>query len=82
MEFREAWERVGALSGLSIAAEDGEFRYRFKKTYVVTEPGGLSIPRTNFEKVFRAMAAGAEAPMVQGRKAVLAILTDRRFAGE
>lgn len=79
MEFREAWERVGTLAGSTFGAEDEGFRYRFKKTYVVTEPGGLSIPRTNFEKVFRALAAGEEAPVVQGRKIVLAILADSRF---
>lgn len=75
MEFREAWERVGALAGESFSTDRGDsFTYRFKKTFVVVEPGEQSIPRTNFEKVFK----GSEKP-VQGQRYIQAIYGDRRF---
>ena len=82
-EFRAAWERVGALEGETFEAGGQPFRYRFRKTFVVIEPGGQSIPRTHFEKVFRRMQAGEieAAPAVQGQKNIVAIYQDRRMSG-
>ena len=76
MDFREAWDRVGALAGEGFSTDRGDgFSYRFKKTFVVVEPGGMSIPRTNFEKVFK----GSDKP-VQGQRYIQAIYADSRFA--
>lgn len=75
MEFRKAWDRVAALAGASFSTDRGDaFSYRFKKTFVVVEPGEMSIPRTNFEKVLR----GSEKP-VQGQRYIQAIYSDSRF---
>ena len=77
MTFTETWARVGSGEGEAFRTDQGaEFSYRFKKTFVVIAPGGQSIPRTNFEKVFR----GSDAP-VQGHKLIVAILGDSRVAG-
>lgn len=76
MEFRAIWSAVGDAEGRTFeGANGGPFRYRFKRTYIVTEPGGQSIPRTNFEKVFRRKAAGLDQkPAVQGQLQILAVL--------
>ena len=75
MDFRQAWDRVAALEGENFLAGRGEeFSYRFKRTFVVVAPGEQSIPRTNFEKVFR----GADKP-VQGQRYIQAIYADPRF---
>jgi hypothetical protein len=75
MDFRGAWERVAALEGESFTTDRGDvFRYRFKKTFVVVEPGEQSIPRTNFEKVFR-----QNPKPVQGQRYIQSILSDLRF---
>lgn len=75
MEFRETWERVAALAGESFTTDRGDaFTYRFKKTFVVIEPGEQSIPRTNFEKVFKK----SDKP-VQGQRYIQAIYADSRF---
>ena len=75
MDFRQAWERVGELAGESFTTDRGDqFTYRFKKTFVVIEPGDQSIPRTNFEKVFK----GSDKP-VQGQRYIQAILNAPRF---
>jgi hypothetical protein len=69
MDFKQAWRRVAELEGAELATDHGRtFRYRFHKTFVVVEPGGHSIPRTNFEKVHR----GAVQP-VQGQRYIRAI---------
>lgn len=80
-DFRAAWERVGALEGETFEAGGQPFRYRFRKTFVVIEPGGQSIPRTHFEKVFKRIQAGEieTAPAVQGQKNILAIYGDGRM---
>jgi hypothetical protein len=76
MDFRQAWDRVAALEGESFTTDRGDgFSYRFKKTFVVVQPGDQSIPRTNFEKVFK----GSEKP-VQGQRYIQAIYSDSRFA--
>ena len=77
MDFRQAWQRVGELAGETFHTSGGEsFTYRFRKTYIVVSPGQHSIPRTNFEKVFRAMERDAMdgLPPVQGQKFIAAIL--------
>jgi hypothetical protein len=80
-DFRAAWERVGALEGETFEAGGQPFRYRFRKTFVVIEPGAQSIPRTHFEKVFKRMQSGdiETAPAVQGQKNILAIYRDGRM---
>lgn len=79
MDFREAWRRIGALEDATFVTDRGrKFSYRFKKTFVVVEPGGLSIPRTNFEKVHRRAADGS-AISVQGESYVQAVYADPRF---
>lgn len=82
MDFREAWRKVSELEGETFRTESGdEFRYRFKKTYLIVEAGGFSIPRTNFEKVFRGLndEDPASAAVVQGQKFIRAIFADPRF---
>ena len=82
MEFPELWRRVEELEGEVFQVERGEeFSYRFRRTYVVVNAGNLSIPRTNFEKVFRRQAAQepAAAPAVQGQRYISAILSDVRL---
>lgn len=75
MDFRQAWDRVAALAGESFATDRGDsFSYRFKKTFVVVEPGDQSIPRTNFEKVFK-----RNDKPVQGQRYIQAIYSDPRF---
>lgn len=82
-DFRAAWERVGVLEGKTFEAGGQPFRYRFRKTFVVIEPGGQSIPRTHFEKVFKRLRSGEiqTAPAVQGQKNILAIYGDGRMSG-
>ena len=77
-DFRQVWDRVAALEGLTFRADNGqEFTYRFKKTFVVVSPGDESIPRTNFEKVFK------QSPKpVQGQRRIQAIYADARFRHE
>jgi hypothetical protein len=78
VDFRQAWDRVAALEGETFATDRGdEFSYRFKRTFVVVEPGSQSIPRTNFEKVFK----GSAKP-VQGQRYIQAVFGDRRFGAE
>ncbi len=75
MTFRETWARIGAHEREPFRTETGEeFAYRFKKTFVVVSPGEQSIPRTNFEKVFKDRDR-----IVQGRKHILAVLNDSRL---
>lgn len=74
-DFREVWDRVAALAGETFVTDRGqEFSYRFKKTFVVVSPGEQSIPRTNFEKVFRKSPKPA-----QGQRHIEAIYADERF---
>jgi hypothetical protein len=82
MDFRDAWARIEDLAGNTFRTERGEeFSYRFQKTYVVVSHGKQSIPRTNFEKVFkRRQQEGVErGPAVQGQKYIIAIFDDERF---
>ena len=81
-DFRAAWERIGALEGETFEANGQPFQYRFRKTFVVITPGGQSIPRTHFEKVFKRMHSGEieTAPAVQGQKNILAIYRDGRMS--
>jgi hypothetical protein len=74
-DFRQAWDRVAALEGRTFRTDHGqEFSYRFKRTFVVVSPGEHSIPRTNFEKVYK------QSPKpVQGRRHIEAIFSDERF---
>jgi hypothetical protein len=75
VDFRQAWDRVAELEGESFSTDRGDaFSYRFKKTFVVVEPGAQSIPRTNFEKVFK-----QNPKPVQGQRYIQAILSDSRF---
>jgi len=77
MEFREAWRRIEELEGRIFRTDRGEeFSYRFCKTYVVVSLGEISIPRTNFERVFKRMQQGGEmaATPVQGQRFITAIL--------
>ncbi len=77
MEFGQAWARVAKLAGEEFRLESGEpFRYAFKHTFIVISPNGLSLPKTNFRKVF--LHGGAAA--VQGRRHIRAILRDPRIA--
>jgi hypothetical protein len=81
MEFRDVWLRIGELEGQTFRTERGEeFSYRFRKTYIVVSLGEVSIPRTNFEKVFkRSQQEGATgATSVQGQRLILAILAGAR----
>jgi hypothetical protein len=76
MEFRDAWQKVGEFEGQTLHTDRGEvFSYRFRKTYVVVSPGDISIPRTNFEKIFRRLpdVEQAAAPAVQGQRFITAI---------
>jgi hypothetical protein len=76
MDFRAAWQRIGELEGQSFHTDRGEeFSYRFRKTYVVVSLGDVSIPRTNFEKVFRRSQQQDEtsATPVQGQRFITAI---------
>ena len=76
VEFAEAWARVARLAGEEFRLESGErFRYAFKHTFVVVAPNGVSLPKTNFRKVFRHGAAA-----VQGRRHIRTILEDPRVA--
>jgi hypothetical protein len=78
MEFRDAWQKVEELQGRIFHTDRGEeFSYRFHKTYVVASLGAISIPRTNFEKVFRRMQQGEEtaASPVQGQRFITPILS-------
>lgn len=81
MDFREAWGRVGALEGETFRLESGaEFRYRFKRTYIVVEPGAVSVPRTSFEKVFKKQSDGdVRVSSVQGERYIAAVYADPRF---
>ena len=77
MKFREVWARVADYAGEEFQLASGEqFSYTFKRTFVLVSPGGLSLPKTNFEKVHR---LGIDA-QVQGRKHIRLILEDPRVA--
>lgn len=81
-DFRQAWTRVEALAGETFRDDAGrEFRYAFKRTFIVVDPGAHSIPRTNFEKIFKRRAgdAPAEGPAVQGKRYIEALYDDPRF---
>jgi hypothetical protein len=83
MEFRDVWLRIGELEGQSFRTERGEeFSYRFRKTYLVVSLGEVSIPRTNFEKVFKRSQQADEtgATPVQGQRFILTILAGARIA--
>jgi hypothetical protein len=77
MEFRDVWQRIEQLEGQTLRTGRGEdFSFRFRKTYVVVSAGDVSIPRTNFEKVFKRSQSGpAATPAVQGQRFITAILT-------
>ncbi len=80
MDFREAWQRIGELEGQTFHTDRGEeFSYRFRKTYVVVSLGEVSIPRTNFEKVFKRTRQPDEsgATPVQGQRFIAAIFGDK-----
>jgi len=81
MDFRQAWDRVAELEGETFRTARGvEFSYRFKRTFIVTEPAGQSIPRTNFDKVFKRISgAGAHVTSVQGQAFIEAVFHDNRF---
>jgi len=81
MDFRQAWDRVAELAGETFRTGRGvEFSYRFKRTFIVTEPAGQSIPRTNFEKVFkRRSAVATSGTPVQGQAFIEAVFNDNRF---
>lgn len=81
-DFRAAWTQIERLAGETFQDDAGrEFRYRFQRTYIVVDPGGLSIPRTNFEKIFKRRAgdAPADGPTVQGERYIRALYDDPRF---
>jgi hypothetical protein len=83
MEFRDVWQRVGALEGRTFLTDRGEeFSYRFRKTYVVVSLGDVSIPRTNFEKVFRRLQQKEQpaTTAVQGQRFILAIFNSPAIA--
>jgi hypothetical protein len=85
MKFRDVWLRIGELEGQTFRTERGEeFSYRFRKTYVVVSLGEVSIPRTNFEKVFKRSRQADEtgATPVQGQRLILAILAEARTGRE
>jgi hypothetical protein len=85
MEFRDAWQKVGELEGQTFRTDRGEdFSYRFCKTYVVVSLGDVSIPRTNFDKVFRRLqhVEQAAAPAVQGQRFITAIFSSVGIAAE
>jgi hypothetical protein len=78
MEFRDVWQRIEGLDGQTFHTDRGEgFSFRFRKTYVVVSAGDVSIPRTNFEKVFKRMqsAGGSGTAVVQGQRFITAILS-------
>ena len=76
MDFRQVWQTVERLAGQSFTADRGEeFHFVFKKTFVVVSPGGVSIPRTNFEKVFKNPSSEA----VQGGRFIKAIYRHPAF---
>lgn len=78
-EFREIWARVANRAGEEFRLESGErFFYDFKRTFIVVTPAGISLPKTNFQKVARLGAAAA----VQGRRYIRAILEDPRVAAQ
>ena len=84
MEFRNVWELVGSMEGKAFSTErGGSFTYRYRKTYIVVSGGNQSIPRTNFEKVwrFRRQNDSRAAVPVQGVKFIEAILSDPRLMG-
>jgi hypothetical protein len=77
MDFREVWQRIGELEGYTFRTDRGEeLSYRFRKTYVVVSLGEVSIPRTNFEKVFKRIQQGDPpgATPVQGQRFITTIL--------
>ncbi len=77
VDFRQAWRTVGELAGEPLTDELGHsFQFVFKRTFVVISPGGASIPRTNFEKIFK-NPAGAS---VQGARFIKAIYRHPAFA--
>lgn len=80
-DFPSLWARIGDLEGQTFEAGGQPFRYRFRKTFVVIEPGSQSIPRTHFEKVFKRIRSVEldTAPAVQGQKYILAIYRDSRI---
>ena len=84
MEFWNIWEQVGSMEGKAFSTECGDsFTYRYRKTYIVVSGGKQSIPRTNFEKVWRFRRqndARAVVP-VQGVKFIEAILSDPGLRG-
>ncbi len=84
MEFRNVWEQVGSMEGKTFSTECGDsFTYRYRKTYIVVSGGKQSIPRTNFEKVwrFRRQNNSRAFVPVQGVKFIGAILSDPRLTG-
>ncbi len=83
MEFRDVWQKVGELEGQTFRTERGEeFSYHYRKTYVVVSLGDVSVPRTNFEKVFRRIAGGETGTPIQGQRFVLAIFSTLGLSAE
>jgi len=79
MAFRNVWEQVGSMEGKEFSTERGDpFTYRYRKTYIVVSGGQQSIPRTNFEKLWRYRRQNESGAFVsvQGEKFIEAILSD------
>ncbi len=76
VDFRQTWQIVSELAGQTFVTDQGQqFTFIFKRTFVVVEPGAVSIPRTNFEKVLRDASGGA----VQGSRFIKAIYRHANF---
>ena len=83
MEFRDVWQKVEQLEGQTLQTDRGEeFSYRFRKTYVIVSAGDLSLPRTNFEKVFKRIEGQEPTGVtaIQGQRFITAILNACRGA--
>ena len=71
------------MEGKTFSTERGDsFTYRYRKTYIVVSGGNQSIPRTNFEKVWRFRRENDSRAFlpVQGVKFIEAILSDSRLS--
>jgi hypothetical protein len=84
MEFRDVWQKVGEFEGQTFRTDRGEeFSYRYRKTYVVVSAGDVSVPRTNFEKVFKRIEQGeAGGTPIQGQRFITPILSSVGIAPE
>ena len=78
MEFRDVWNKVEQLEGQTLRTERGEeFSFRFRKTYVLVSAGDLSLPRTNFEKIFKRLTGleDLNPGPLQGQRFIAAIVS-------